>query len=173
MRAFISLKLPPKILFKIKGNKEILPEFTGKKTELKNLHLTLKFLGGISPEKLEEVKLILERIKSEKIESEIKEIGFFDNVKYGIIWLGIFNCEGLQKEIDSALESIFKKEKRFMGHLTIARVKRTDDKRKFLEELKKISVPKMSLIVDKFYLMESELKKEGSEYRVLEEYKLN
>ena len=49
----------------------------------------------------------------ERFESEIKEIGFFDNVKYGIIWLGIFNCEGLQKEIDSALESIFKKEKRF------------------------------------------------------------
>ena len=43
MRTFISIKLPPKVLMQIKKIQENLPEFSGRKTELKNLHLTMKF----------------------------------------------------------------------------------------------------------------------------------
>ena len=60
-----------------------------------------------------------------------------------------------------------------MSHLTIARVKRVEDKNKLFDVIKKIEVPKMFFILDKFYLMESVLKKQGSEYNVLEEYALN
>lgn len=173
MRAFIAIKLPTKILMKIKNIQENLPSFSGKKTELKNLHLTLKFLGEISSESIEEVKLKLRKINFNKFESEIKEVGLFDNPKKGIVWLGITNCESIQKEIDRSLGGVYKKENRFMGHLTIARTRDILDKKNFNEILKKIKIPEMFFITDKFYLMESNLRKEGSEYKVIEEYFLN
>lgn len=173
MRTFISIKLPPKILMQIKEIQESLPEFLGKKTELKNLHLTLKFLGEASSEDIEKIKLNLRKINLLKFEAEIKDCGFFDKEEGGILWLGITNCNNLQKEIDNSLEGLYEKEDRFMGHLTIARIKKIQDKKKFNESLKKINIPKTFFIVDKFYLIESKLKKEGPEYKVIEEYSLN
>ncbi len=173
MRTFISVKLPPKILWSIKEIQNSLPEFSGKKTEIQNLHLTLKFLGGISFEKVEEIKLRLRKIKFPKFEAEIKEIGFFDNKNQGVIWLSLTNCDALQKEIDRTLDGLYEKERRFMSHLTIARVKKIKDKKKFLDLLKKIEIPKLFFIVDRFYLTKSDLKKEGPEYTDLEKYNLN
>jgi 2'-5' RNA ligase len=173
MRAFIAIKLPPKILMEIKSIQENLPFFSGKKTELKNLHLTLKFFGEISSEKIEEIKFKLRKIKFNKFESEIKDIGFFDNPERGIVWLGITDCENIQKQIDNSLEGLYEKENRFMGHLTIARTRKISDKKKFTEDLKKIKISKMFFVVEKFYLMESNLKKEGPEYNIIEEYFLN
>lgn len=178
MRTFVAIKLPTKVLMNIRGIQEKLPEFFGKKTELKNLHLTLKFLGEISSEKTEEIKERLGKIKFEKFEARIGEIGVFDNKKPEkpkrrvIIWLSLTNCENIQKKIDNALEGLYEKEKIFMGHLTIARAKKIKNKKKFIEELKKIDIPKMFFITEKFYLMESNLTKEGPEYTVLDEYKL-
>lgn len=172
MRVFISLKLNPKTMIMIKEIQEKIPEFKGKKTEIQNLHLTLKFFGNISSEQLEIIKCKLREIKFSKFEAEVAEIGFFDNPNQGIVWLGITNCDLLQSQIDTCLEDLFSKEKRFMGHLTIARVKSILDKKVFLDKLKKIEIPKMFFIFDKFYLIESNLKKEGPEYRTIEEYSL-
>ena len=176
MRTFIYIKLPTKILMQIKEIQEKLPEFMGKKTELKNLHLTLKFLGEISSDKLKEIKLRLSDVKFNKFEAEIRDLGFFDNRKSDkfdrniILWLGIANCEKIQEEVDRVLDGLYPKENRFMSHLTIARVKKIQDMNNFTENIKKINIPKMFFTVDKLYLMESILKKEGSEYKILEEY---
>ena len=172
MRVFISIKLPTKILMKIKEVQENLPEFIGKKTEIKNLHLTLKFLGEISFDKMEEIKEKLRYINFEKFEAKIGKIGIFNKPKYGIIWLEIDNCEFLQKEIDCILDGICEGEKRFMGHLTIARIKKIKNKKIFFDKINQISPPKIFFIVDKFYLIQSKLKKEGPEYSVLKEYPL-
>ena len=173
MRTFIALKFPPKVLMQIKEIQDVLPESLGKKTELKNLHLTLKFLGEVSLDKLEDIKLRLRTVKFIQFESEIKEIGFFDKQERGIFWLGITNCENLQKEIDKALEGLYEKENRFMGHLTIERTDKILDKKQLMENIKKINIPKRFFIFDKFYLVCSKLKKEGPAYTVLEEYNLN
>lgn len=170
MRTFISIKLPTKILMQVKEIQERLPEFTGKKTELMNLHLTLKFLGNISFEKMEEIKERLKKINFNKFEVEICEVGFFDKHDHGIVWLKLSNCEALQKEVDAVLNGLYEKEKRFMSHLTIARVKKIKEKKNFLESLKRIKIPKLFFIVDKFYLVESKLKKEGPKYTDLENY---
>jgi RNA 2',3'-cyclic 3'-phosphodiesterase len=178
MRTFISIKLPTKVLMKIKEIQEALPAFTGKKTELKNLHLTLKFLGEVSSDKLEEIKSRLENIKLNKFEAEINGLGFFDNRSSNkfdrniVLWLGIINCENIQKEVDKSLKGAYEIEKRFMAHITIARVKEVQEEKTFIENIKKISIPKMPFIVDKFYLIESILKKEGSEYCDIEKYNL-
>lgn len=173
MRTFISINIPGEIKKEIKKIQNQLPEFRGKKTELQNLHLTLKFLGEIEEVKIEGIKEKLREIKIEKFATEIDEIGVFSEKFIRIVWLHMKDCGVLQKQIDNALKNLFEPERRFMSHLTIARIKGIKDKEGFLQDLKKIKVEKIKFKVDNFYLMKSELTAEGPNYSVLEEYNLN
>ncbi len=177
MRTFISIDIPEKVRYKIKNIQDALPEFYGKKTEYENLHLTLKFLGEVDEEKIEEVKNKLREIKFERFETEAKYVGFFDNIKrgkrYGSVWLHLNNCEGLQKLVDDNLKDFFKPEKRFMSHLTIARVKDLKDKNEFLKKLGEIKIPEIKFNVGCFKLKKSILSKEKAVYETIEEYNLN
>lgn len=177
MRAFISIDLPKKFYKDIEKIQNQLPQFSGKKTEPENLHLTLKFLGEITDEKCEEVRKRLRGIEHNIFETEVKYLGFFDNMKrgknYGPVWLHLENCYGLQKKIDFALEDLFEPEKRFMSHLTIARVKEFGNKKYFFDGLKKIKIPKIKFLVDSFKLKKSILTPEGPVYEIIEDYKLN
>lgn len=173
MRIFIAIEIPDEIKKEIIEIQKHLPAFKRKLTEEENLHLTLKFLGEIEENKIEEVKKRLREIKFKSFEAEIDKIGFFDKRDRGIIWLNLTNCENLQKEIDQKLKGLFEVEKRFMSHLTIARTKLIKNKKEFLEELKKIKIQKNNFFVKEFKLIESKLSEKGSEYSVIEDYKLN
>jgi 2'-5' RNA ligase len=173
MRAFISINISEEIRKEIKKVQDFLPEFFGKKTGLENLHLTLKFLGEIKEKTVEEIKEKLREIKIEKFKTEIDEIGIFSPNFIRIVWLHMKDCDNLQKQIDNALKNLFEPEKRFMSHLTIARIKGIKDKKRFLQDLEKIKIEKIKFKVDKFYLMKSELTAEGPRYSVLEEYNLS
>jgi len=178
MRVFISINIPEEIKKDIAEIQDSLPEFEGKKTEYENLHLTLKFLGEIDEKILEEVKDRLEKIKFSRFETGIDAVGFFDNRKSRkfsqnlIVWFHLLNCEKLQKEIDNYLDGLFEKEKRFMSHLTIARIKKIKDKKKFFDELSRIKIKEQKFTIDKFYLMKSELNEKGPVYSVVEEFSL-
>lgn len=177
MRVFISIDVPEKIKEEIKKIQNQLPDFKGKFTELENLHLTLKFLGNINEEKLEEIKKKLEEINFDSFDTKVDSIGVFDNRNSNsysrkiIVWLHLTNCEELQEKIDEKLSEIgFEKEKRFMSHLTIARIKYIKDKERFLEKLKEIEIPKRDFKVDNFRLKKSTLTKKGPVYETIGEY---
>jgi len=176
MRTFISIDIPKDVREEIGKIQSQLPEFYGKKTELENLHLTLKFLGEVDEDKVEEVRRRLRGIEYKRFETEIKYLGFFDNVKqgkrYGPVWLHLSDCEGLQKKIDDSLEGLFEKEKRFMSHLTIARIKTLENKKEFLEDLGEIKIQKIKFVVGNFRLKQSILWEKGPRYGDIENYDL-
>ncbi|MFH1787213.1 MAG: RNA 2',3'-cyclic phosphodiesterase [archaeon] len=172
MRSFISIDIPEDVQEEIIKIQEQLPEFVGKKTECKNIHLTLKFLGEVDELKVNEIKRRLKEINFEKFEAEIDSIGVFSEKFIRIIWLHLTNCDKLQKIIDGGLKGLFEKEKRFMSHLTIARVKNIRDKKKFLDELRNVKLPEMRFNVDYFELKSSILRKEGPDYFTIEKYRL-
>ena len=175
-RCFIAIDLPRDAINEIKRIQKLIEKqrlFAGKFTEPENLHLTLKFLGEISDEKIEEVKNRLKEIKIDKFNAELGEVGVFSKQFIRIIWIKLNGkVFGLQKSVDEALEGLFEKEERFMSHITIARVKNTVDKKKLFEYLESINPPKISFKVEKFYLKESELTSEGPVYEDVGEYKL-
>ena len=173
IRTFVSIDLPENIQKEIKKIQDSLPSFEGKKIEPENLHLTLKFLGEIDKEKVGEVKKRLRKIKSDCFEAEIDSIGVFSENFVRIVWLHIKGPEELQKEIDNALKGIFEPEIRFMSHLTVARVKRIQNKNYFLGELKKIKIKPLKFKTDRFALKKSTLMHEGPIYETLEEYGLS
>ncbi len=176
VRVFVAIDFPDEVIKEVARVQELIGKrnFTGKFTELENLHLTLKFLGEIEEEKVEMVKNSLREIKFGKFEVKLGNIGVFHFRKEPkIVWIKIFGKKiyDLQKEIDSALEKEgFFREERFMGHLTIARVKYVKDKNGFEEHIKKINVKGIGFMINNFKLMKSELKGQGPVYIVLEEY---
>ena len=172
IRAFISIPIPDEVKKEVLRIQKQLPKFEGKLTEESNLHLTLKFLGEIDEKKLKEVEETLSKIKFGAFESQFFNLGVFDKNQIRIIWIYLKDCKQLQERVDDSLKSLFKPEKKFMSHLTIARVKNVTNKNLFLGELDRIRLPRAKFVVNKFYLMKSELKPKGPVYSVIEEFNL-
>ncbi len=172
-RAFIAIEFPDSVIKEIARVQELLSgvKFTGKLTELENLHLTLKFLGEIDDSKVEAVREKLRGIKFDKMKLKLGKIGTFSiHGKLRIVWIkvegkGIYD---LQKEIDDSLKEVFPAEERFMGHLTIARVKYIKDKKGFLSHIESVYVKPIGFECSEFKLKKSELKPIGPVYSDLE-----
>ena len=173
VRCFIAIDIPENIKKESLKIQNQIPEFIGKKTEKENLHLTLKFFGEIDENRIELIKDKLREINLEKFETEIDSIGIFSEKFIRIVWLYLSNCETLQEKIDNSLKNLSEPEKRFMSHLTIARIKSIKDKNEFIKKLEKLKITKIKFIVDNFKLKKSILKPEGPVYEDLEKFSLS
>ena len=170
MRCFISIDLSVKATKEIARLQRIIkPYFVGKITSSENLHLTLKFLGEIEDDTLNEIKKGLSSIKYHPFELTLEGIGVFSQEIIKIVWVKVSTVP-LQQLIDNCLSDIFKPEHRFMGHVTIARVKKLKDKDKFLKLINSTNINMITFIVREFYLKESILTKEGPIYKVINKY---
>src|SRR3989344_9617389 len=80
IRTFICIDFPDEVVKEVARVQEELGKikFTGKLTEIENLHLTLKFLGEIEENKLNEVKERLKKIEFEEFEAKLFELGTFN-----------------------------------------------------------------------------------------------
>ncbi len=176
-RAFIAIEFPDEVIKEVARVQEIIRnlKFTGKLTELENLHLTLKFLGEIEQDKLKRIKERLRQIKFKEMELKLGKVGFFNfRGRPRIVWIKIFGkgIFELQKKIDEALEKEgIKNEERFMGHITIARIKYVNDKEGFGNYINRIKLKEVKFSVDGFSLKKSELRTVGPFYSNIEIYK--
>lgn len=148
MRAFIAIEINDVVrnnLVKAQeriGNKSAKIKFV----ERENFHVTLKFLGEIDEALAEEVKRALDEIskKHRKHRVRVKGIGVFPNPNYvRVIWAGIENDEGIKaiaRDVEREMRRLgFKKEKDFVAHITIGRVKFVRDKLELAMALKDLA----------------------------------
>ena len=172
MRCFIGIDLPIVAVKEIQRiQKKLEPNFTGRLTSSENLHLTLKFLGNIEEDTINDVKKRLTSIKHPPFELILKDIGVFSQKFIKIIWVKVSKIS-LQSLVDGCLNDIFESENRFMGHITIARVKNLADKTSFLQLINVTRVDEVSFMVKDFCLKESILTSDGPIYKDIVRYKL-
>jgi len=180
MRTFISIDVVER-----EEIKEIMDELkkTGAKLKMvepENIHLTIKFLGEVDENLIEKVKEAMKEaidgIKSFK--AELKGVGVFPSMNYiRIIWIG-FNDNGVSKKIaeriDDALKKYgFSKEKSYVPHVTIARVKGGGKKENLREVIEKNKEKSFGLIeCSSIRLKKSVLRKEGPLYETIFEIKI-
>lgn len=175
IRCFIALELSRDAIDEIEEIQGLIRKkgfFYGKFTDPENLHLTLKFIGEIDEQKIEEVKERLKNIKRSKFEVSLGELGFFSENVMRILWLKLNGEQiwALQKEIDEKLKDIFLKEERFMSHITLARIRKVVKKNELIGYIKNLKHRKINFIVREFCFKKSELKIEGPVYSDLEKY---
>jgi|SRR3989338_6733573 len=175
MRLFIAVGFEKESPY-LKSIQEKLHFQNSKLTFPKTFHLTLKFLGEVAQDKAEKIKESLNSIKSKKFHTFLDSIGVFPGESYiRVVWVGL-NPKGsvlhLQKSIDAVLSPLFKKEKDFKAHITLARVKFIEDKANFMKMLGNIMVEKRKIEVNEFLLVKSELKPAGHIYTVIAKFQL-
>lgn len=189
LRTFIAVDFPPEIVSKIakiiQYFKTQTPEKALKWVPPENLHLTIKFLGDIPENKLDQVKRILTESVAGRLpfNIEIEGLGMFPNKnKPRAVWLGI-NCDHTLSDIHQSLDQNLKavgidpEQRRFSPHLTIARVRRdiqTDARQAIGHTLAQFKVDSLGVAaINEIILYQSELTRSGSIYTPLFSQTLN
>lgn len=179
MRCFVSIELPGNVKTHIWEAFEDLRRsrlVVGPFVRKENLHLTLKFLGNVSKEKIGEIKSALAKIDFRKFPIETGKVMFFPNERYVktiCVELVSHEIEDLKEAIENSLSKLgFELDDRFNPHLTIARVKGIRDRKSFEHLLKNLSLPKLFFIAEGFSLMKSSLTKKGPQYEELENFNM-
>ena len=126
MRLFIAINFDRQTKANLVNVQNHLREYgSGNFTREDNLHLTLAFLGEISPDRLDTIKAVMDRISVPQLKLTFSEIGCFRNDSE-LWWIGTEKNEKLlqlQRELSDGLKSEgFKLESRkFSPHITLAR----------------------------------------------------
>lgn len=153
--------------------------------EAENIHLTLKFFGETNENLIDNISDALKNscTNNNKFSFTIKDTGIFgSSYKPRVIWFGIDNKKPIINLYDSINRNLkicsgfdFKQTREnFVPHLSIGRIKSLDDKKRFQKIIDKHSKDFIQKIcVDKFYLFESILRREGPVYKVINEFELN
>ena len=104
----------------------------------KSFHLTLKFLGEVQPDKIDKVIEILRQIKFHSFLVFLGSVGIFPSENYiRVVWVSLKpedKIMELQRNIDESLRQMFRKEKDFKAHITLARANYIGNKEKFLKK---------------------------------------
>jgi len=152
-----------------------------------SLHVTLKFIGEHSEDKLADIKRALETVPANMFDLNIRGYGFFPGVRRPrLFWVGIeasAELTALAAVVDQKLASldIPKEEHAFSPHLTLARGaggsgsrrKKGDDNknssfRRLQEKLATSPTPEFgTMTAREFFLYQSRLSPGGSKYTKL------
>ena len=179
-RGFIAVEIPINETIK-KLHDEIAKLPTNiKLVELKNIHITLKFLGDTNEDNIENIHRIIQNSVQDiqPFPIQLKGTGVFPNQNYiKVIWIGIEKAEKMSlisSSLNTQLSPLgFKKEKRgFNPHLTIGRVKSANGKDQLIQIIDKYKeIIFDEIIVDCIYLKKSTLTPQGPIYETIKEIK--
>ena len=188
MRVFIAIDIDEKIRKAIAYlQKQIASKVSSVKqgdikwVEPNNIHLTLKFLGEISDEQLEEVKEITKTVASahQKFNLDIESVGSFGGRSAKVVWVGAGKGTdvllALQKDLDDLLEQAGypKEEREFSAHLTLCRINHPIAGLKVGEAIAQFSHLKLgSIAADALCVYQSQLTPAGPNYTLLGDFKL-
>jgi 2'-5' RNA ligase len=179
LRAFIAVEIPIEIRQNIQKETAILRREIGglvRWVSAENMHLTLKFLGDISPSSVEFLIQML-RNEAETVSGfsfQLTGLGSFPSLRRPrVIYAGIQAPAGLvalQRGIESASRRLGHEpeERPFSPHLTLGRVKQNvtaDEQQKIRRVMDGTQVDVLGTArVDSVHLYKSELKPGGSVY---------
>ncbi len=147
-----------------------------------NFHLTLKFFGNTSEEKIPVISEVVQNVLKpyDPLNLELENYGVFGSrYKPRVIWLGIANNNqlknlGIELLNDLHDAGFVKDRQNFVPHITVGRITKILDKRLFNEEMSKVKdVFLQQIVFDKIILFESVLSSTGPQYNVIKSFPLN
>jgi len=174
MRLFVALDIPEDVRSSLAALvSKLRPSCRSARwVRIEGLHVTLKFIGETSPEKVEAIKLALAAVpRSVSIPINFRGLGFFPNGRRPrVLWAGIEagpDLAALAAAVETALDAlgIAREERPFSPHLTLARF----DTPRGLDALhtaveKAVRLEFGATTATEFHLYQSVLKPGGAEY---------
>ena len=185
IRCFVALNLPPELkggLAELEARlKEARADVSWVKPE--NIHLTLKFLGGVEETRIPLIKrAIQEGLRGGgPLVLSLAGLGVFPNPRSPrVIWVGVEGdterMEKLQKRLEQALEEVgFPREARsFSPHMTLGRMRSRQGTAGLMELVERLGEYRAgSIQAESIELMRSQLHPAGAIYTILESFPLS
>lgn len=181
-RVFIAVKIEPYSALKeaLRQLKEALRNERIRWVAPDLFHVTLRFLGSISDEKIEAVKSLLADFVLDKqaFSFKLKGFGFFSHKgSPSVIFQQVDNADSLtllSQELKVRLKVLgVTTSEKYTPHLTLGRMKKLKDRQAFQKELANwAELPERAVDVGEIRFYESELTPSGSVYRLLGRYLL-
>jgi RNA 2',3'-cyclic 3'-phosphodiesterase len=185
LRIFCAVEIP-------QGIREFVSQYIGSLRELypnvraswerqEKLHLTLKFLGDIAPERVEDLKRAATRAVEgvEAFDISIEGTGAFPTRGVArVLWLGVVDKTGslatLQRRLEDecAAERFAREERAFNPHLTLARIRTPAGVRPLAASHTTAHLDSGPFRVTEIVVMKSELGAGGSRYTPLSRHGL-
>jgi 2'-5' RNA ligase len=142
-----------------------------------NIHITVRFLGDISPRQVDEIHSEMEKIGFAPFDVEIKGLGAFPNLRrISVIWAGMRRGANELRQIFYQLEPGLQRlgfkpdAKGFSPHLTIARVKTNRHKTDLVRRIDELEDYEFGFVrAECLRLKRSILTPQGPIYSVLRE----
>lgn len=129
MRLFIGIDLPWALRETLTTLTRGLPG--ARWVPIENLHLTLRFIGEVTPNMAEEVDLALGALRGRRFDLVLSGVGTHDRAgRATSLWCGVERnpaLEHLQAKIETALQraGLAAEKRRFVPHVTLARLDQT------------------------------------------------
>ena len=172
IRSFLAIELDQELVPKIL---DVQKEF--KKTNAnikyvpsKNMHFTLKFFGNIDLDMVEDIADAVNKVikNYSSFDLNIKKCGCFPNKNViKVLWFGL-------DEGSPIIKLGFKKERNFISHLTIGRVKSPKNKKEIRQTIEKLeNIEIGNFTVSKICLKKSTLTPQGPIYEDIKVFELN
>ncbi|NOZ80859.1 MAG: RNA 2',3'-cyclic phosphodiesterase [DPANN group archaeon] len=141
-------------------------------TLTKDAHLTLQFLGDVTPPVVDQIETALADVPFSTFSITLAGTGFFpDEERPRVVWLGVEHNDvliKLQKDISVAMRSLgFEQDRRFHPHITLARIRVLGNRDAFLEKVNGLRAEKVRVPVETFALFESTLTPSGPKHDVI------
>ena len=174
MRLFVALEIPDDVRENLRGLiAQLQPKCQSARwIRSESMHLTLKFIGHVAPDRLGPVREILSALRMEQgVEARFGGLGFFPNKKRArVVWAGVHaspNLGELAAVIDRSLTAIGvpAETRPFSPHITLARLNPPANLAELAREAQSAGQENFgSLATTQFQLFESKLKQSGAEY---------
>lgn len=180
IRSFIAIELPEALkaeLSRLQAQLKSGEQRWVKWVDPYSIHLTLKFLGNVAPDRLDDITRVMAAAVPEiaPFTLEVKELGVFPNLRrVQVVWVGLSGeldkLKELQQNLESGLATLgFTPESRpFVPHLTLARLRdqATPAQRQSLGQLIAGTSFKAApdIKVESISLIKSQLTREGAIY---------
>ncbi len=184
-RIFTAISLPEETKEKLFNLSKIYSQLPAKWISKENLHITLNFLGKLDDKQLSETIDVAKKIISQSNQFVIKlEEAVFAPPKVfppRMVWVNIEKNQKLlklQAELENNIFNLpsyqykIKENQSFSPHITLARIK-SFDFRRLGQDIKIEQILNNEFKVNSIQIIESELKREGPQYTILETIALN
>jgi 2'-5' RNA ligase len=183
MRTFIAIELPERIKKKIEELQAPLKKTNAFVSWVKpeNIHVTLKFLGEVPENKINEVFSATDKALegAKKFTMSLKGMGAFPDFRRPrVIWIGagsgVNELSHLANRIEEEMEKIDfpKEERKFSAHFTVGRVKSPKNIEKLMELVKASDFQTDDIEVSEMVVMKSQLHPAGAIYTPLKKIPL-
>jgi 2'-5' RNA ligase len=185
IRTFLAFDLPDEAVAALRQAQRCLIDHDLRISWVKpeNIHLTVKFLGEVSPAALERVSraAAASAAAASPMKLTVKGLGVFPDARRPrVVWAGLSGATqsliDFQNDLEENLATAgFAKEPRpFKAHLTLGRVKKAVPSGRLVSALEAcLRFTPGQFSADRLILFRSDLKPEGAVYTVLKEFPLS